>query len=130
MPDSDSDIIIFSLPPSANACWRNFRGRTILSKKYREWRSKNMHYQSSGNKIEPKLYPVWIWIIIHPGKNWRKSDLDNRIKPILDQLQHCNYISGDDTDCVKAIAITIADRLPAGQESFVSITLEKFKRER
>ena len=126
--DEGMDVIMFSLPPSANACWRNFHGRTILSKRYREWRSENMHYKSNGNRLDPRLNPVSVKIVIHPGKGWRKSDLDNRIKPILDQLQHCNYISGDDTDCVKSISIIIGDRLPVGEESYVSITLEKFKK--
>ena len=86
------DPSLFTLPPSANACWRNFKGRVILSEKYRQWREENLHHVDDQNKIEACLFPVDVLIMVYPGKNWRKSDLDNRIKPILDQLQHCGLI--------------------------------------
>lgn len=119
------DPILFTLPPSANACWRTFKGRVILSEKYRQWREENLHHLNDTRKIEPSLFPVDIVIVVHPGKNWRKSDLDNRIKPILDQLQHCGYLLGDDTDCVKAITIKLGERLRNGDDSYVSIDITK-----
>jgi len=63
--------------------------------------------------------------MVYPGKNWRKSDLDNRIKPILDQLQHCGYLLGDDTDCVKSITIKLCPKLKNGDDSYVAIELSK-----
>lgn len=85
-----------------------------------------MHYQPNGKKIEPMLYPANVDITVHPGKGWRKSDLDNRIKPIMDQLQHCGYLAGDDTDCVRRISIQLGDRLPVGEESYVMIDITNF----
>ena len=96
-----------------------------MSEKYRQWREENLHHLNGGKKIEPCLYPVDIVIVVYPGKGWRKSDLDNRIKPILDQLQHCGYLLGDDTDCVKSITIKLGEKLRNGDESYVSIDITK-----
>jgi len=72
--------------------------------------------------------PVAINILVRPGKHWRNCDLDNRIKPILDQLQHNKYINGDDTKWVRSVCIHLGE--PAGLddsgekfESYVSIKL-------
>jgi len=119
------DPILFTLPPSANSCWRNYKGRVILSEKYRQWREENLHHVDDRNKIEPCLFPVDVLIMVYPGRNWRKSDLDNRIKPILDQLQHCGYLLGDDTDCVKSITIRLGQKLKNGDDSYVAIELSK-----
>jgi Holliday junction resolvase RusA-like endonuclease len=120
MSHSKGDVI-FSLPPSVNSCWRNFKNRTILSKKYRQWREENNHIVKNGNKIEPFHWPVFVHIVVHPGKGWRKCDLDNRIKPILDQLRHCNYLKEDDTDHVYGVSISLG-AMDKDFESYVSIS--------
>jgi crossover junction endodeoxyribonuclease RusA len=117
--------IIFTMPPSANACWRQFNGRTILSSKYREWRKNNIHKGNHGDDIEPFPFPVFIVITVRPGKGWRKCDLDNRIKPILDQMQHCGYLSDDNTDYVKGISIRLGDDAGDGMDSYVEIDAER-----
>jgi Holliday junction resolvase RusA-like endonuclease len=122
--------IIFSLPPSVNSCWRNFKGRVILSEKYRQWRSENNHFgENSTKKIIPIKEPVDVLMVVRPGKGWRKCDLDNRIKPILDQLQHCGYILGDDTDCIKSIYIRLGDRADDDFHSYVEITISPYEKE-
>jgi len=121
--------VIFTLPPSVNACWRTFRGRVILSKQYREWRAENTHPPENQQPQNiPMPVPVAINIMVHPGKHWRNCDLDNRIKPLLDQLQHNHYIYGDDTKWVHSVCIHLGE--PAGLddngekfESYVSINL-------
>ena len=121
--------IIFTLPPSANACWRQFKGRTILSAKYREWRKDNIHKANHGKEIESFPYPVVINITVRPGKGWRKCDLDNRIKPILDQMQHCGYLKDDNTDWVQGISICLGDEAGEGIPSYVEIDVSEIERE-
>lgn len=121
--------VIFSLPPSVNACWRTVKGRTILSKQYREWRAENNHIVKGYKKIEPFDWPVHVHIVVHPGKGWRKCDLDNRIKPILDQLQHCNYITDDNTDYVYGVSITLGYHAGEEFESYVEISFQRMEDE-
>lgn len=115
--------IIFSLPPSVNACWRSVRGRTILSKEYRKWKADNLHGPRYGDKITMLQKPCDVTINIHRGYNWRKCDIDNRIKPVLDQLKHCGYIADDNSDYIRSVCVRLS--LPAGDgmESYVSIDL-------
>jgi len=121
--------VIFELPPSANACWRQYKGRTILSAKYRAWREENKHLDNKGNPIVPFPFPVTICITVHPGKKWRRCDLDNRIKPILDQLQHCGYLVDDDTDWVHGVSIVLGDDAGEDFESYVEIEFHKVEKE-
>lgn len=115
--------ILFTLPPSANSCWRNVNGRTILSAKYRQWKLENMPIGSEG--VFCPDYPVNINIVVRPGKKWRKCDLDNRIKPILDQLKNCKYLKDDNCDYVKAISIKLGKKADNDFESYVEIDMLK-----
>jgi crossover junction endodeoxyribonuclease RusA len=116
--------ILFTLPPSANSCWRSVNGRTILSAKYREWKEENTPIGTE--KVFCPNYPVAITIIVRPGKKWRKCDLDNRVKPILDQLKNCGYLTDDNCDYVKSITIALGEKVSKDFESYVEIDMTKF----
>jgi crossover junction endodeoxyribonuclease RusA len=116
--------ILFTLPPSANSCWRNVNGRTILSAKYRAWKEENKPIGTE--KVFCPNYPVAITIIVRPGKKWRKCDLDNRVKPILDQLKNCKYLIDDNCDYVKSITIALGEKVSKDFESYVEIDMTKF----
>jgi crossover junction endodeoxyribonuclease RusA len=116
--------ILFTLPPSANSCWRSVNGRTILSAKYREWKEENKPIGKG--KVFCPNYPVAITIIVRPGKKWRKCDLDNRVKPILDQLTTCGYLTDDNCDYVKSITIALGEKVSKDFESYVEIDMTKF----
>jgi len=81
------------LPPSANTMWRNVKGRTLLSKKYREWRteaaSQIVFYQAPRKILGP------VSIFIKARRPRRNADIDNRIKPILDLLEEVGVIEND-----------------------------------
>ena len=85
--------ITIPFPPSVNSIWRSVKGRNILSKKYREWRtlaSQEIMIQRP-KAIESK---VIVHILLdRPDK--RKRDIDNYIKAPLDTLVHMDLIEDD-----------------------------------
>ena len=85
------------IPPSANSMWRNVNGRTLLSKKYRQWRGEARWGPDSKWPAVAGLPvfegPVSVDITLkRPRKN---ADLDNRIKPILDVLEDAQIFEND-----------------------------------
>ena len=88
-------MLILPLPNSANTHWRHGRGITYLSKQGREFRERVVGLVKT---VHPNHKPfskrLDVTIDIHP-KDRRKIDLDNRIKPLLDALQHANVFLDD-----------------------------------
>jgi crossover junction endodeoxyribonuclease RusA len=82
------------LPPSVNAYWRNFHGRTILSKAARDYKQTVKEYVLL-NKIpyfgDARLQAI---ITIFP-RDRRSIDLDNRIKGAFDALQDACVFDDD-----------------------------------
>jgi crossover junction endodeoxyribonuclease RusA len=82
------------LPPSVNTYWRNFRGRTILSKGGRDYKLAVQEYVTA-NKIpnfgSDRLQAI---ITIFP-RDKRSIDLDNRLKALFDSLQDAGVFDDD-----------------------------------
>lgn len=89
-------ILILPLPNSANTHWRRGRNVTYLSKQGQEFRKQVIQIFSgllpNHKPIESRLE---VQVEIHP-KDKRKMDIDNRIKPLLDALQHASVFIDDE----------------------------------
>lgn len=79
--------ICFDLPwpPSANRYWRNFRGRMVISKEAREYRTR-IGYQKSQLPQVKSGARLEINMLAYPPDR-RKRDIDNLIKITLDALE-------------------------------------------
>lgn len=82
------------LPPSVNTYWRNFRGRTVLSKAGREYKLIVQDYVVE-NEI-PKFgdQRLQALITICP-RDKRAIDLDNRLKGLFDALESAGVYDSD-----------------------------------
>lgn len=91
-------------PPSANAIWRNARGRTYLSQEYKTfleevaaaWRSEPIEGWETNARytVTIQLFPA----------TRRKYDVDNRIKPTLDALTKAGaWLDDEQVDDVRAV---------------------------
>lgn len=88
--------ITMPFPPTVNTYYRNVNGRTLMSRKGREFRElalKCCAWQKApaiaiGTRLSVilNLYP--------PDK--RHWDIDNRVKAVLDGLQHAGVIPDDE----------------------------------
>ena len=88
--------LAMKVPPSVNRMWRAVNGRVILSEAGREWRreAKAMLESIMPGVDLPLVAPYGISISWRPA-DARAQDLDNRVKPILDLLQHLRVITND-----------------------------------
>ena len=81
------------LPNSANTHWRHGRGITYLSKQGRDYRYLVANVVKDAN-IKPFTGRLFVEVLIYP-RDKRKMDIDNRIKPLLDALQHAGAFLDD-----------------------------------
>lgn len=82
------------LPPTSNTMWRRVGNRTLLSKKYRQWKEEAAWALNASNPNPRRWFkPVMVDITCRrPSLN---CDIDNRIKPILDLLEATGLVSND-----------------------------------
>ena len=112
-------IMLTALPPSVNAIWRHTKGgNTYRTKDYLTWRNGeewNLTAQLRGqHRLEGCVY-----LTLAMKRPRANCDLDNRLKGILDLLQHVGAIS-DDKAVMGINAFWSAD-LPPGTAAEISI---------
>lgn len=106
-------VLYLTWPPSQNALWRAFRGRTILSKVGREWYA----YASEQLENAPKVKgPVHILVELRPP-NKRRFDPDNKVKPLFDALVKSGIIEDDTYTIIPRFEVSVSE--PQGENGFV-----------
>jgi crossover junction endodeoxyribonuclease RusA len=83
------------LPPSINTYWRNFRGRTVLSKGGKDYKIAVQEYVTTHNVPKLGSERLQASITIFP-RDKRKVDLDNRLKGLFDSLQDAGVFDDDE----------------------------------
>jgi crossover junction endodeoxyribonuclease RusA len=81
-------------PPSVNTYWRNFRGHTVLSKAGRDFKTAVAECVIAQNipKFKNKRLEVTLWL--YP-RSKVVTDLDNRLKAVLDGLEDAGVYDND-----------------------------------
>lgn len=87
-------IIKLPYPPSMNTYWRNFRGNTVLSKAGREFKTAVAECVVEQNipKFGTKRLEMTLWL--YP-RSKLVTDLDNRLKAVLDGLEEAGVYEND-----------------------------------
>jgi crossover junction endodeoxyribonuclease RusA len=81
-------------PPSMNTYWRNFRGRTVLSKAGRQFKADVADYIVNNNIPKFGDRKLKVTMILRP-RDKRKVDIDNRIKAVFDSLEDAGVFDDD-----------------------------------
>ena len=106
--------LTFPFPPTVNTYYRNVNGRTLMSKKGRMYRG--VCIRCAVWQKYPEIAAterVAVILNLYPP-NKRKWDIDNRVKAVLDALQHAGVLPDDeqvDRLTVNRCAISDDDRV-------------------
>jgi Holliday junction resolvase RusA-like endonuclease len=105
------------LPPSVNHCYRQWRGRTLLSRQYRQWiQAADFSFMASGKRREASPGKSLVVLIVRPGKGWTRSrDMDNLLKPVQDWLVRSGLLQGDNCGQVPGCASLFLDGPPEAE---------------
>lgn len=98
--------IYLPIPPSANMLFRTTDGKRFKTAKYRNWLDAGTQYIASQGIVIQPFKEVHIEIYV-PRLRFN-SDIDNRIKPVLDLLVKTDIIQDD--SLVKSIYAEWVDR--------------------
>ena len=88
------EITIPLLPPSVNTYWRRGQNTTYLSKKGREFKD-NVRAYLLREKIDKKLEGKLKVEILISFKGYRKRDVDNYNKAILDSFNNVVWLDDE-----------------------------------
>ena len=87
-------IIKLPYPPSVNTYWRNFRGHTVLSKSGREFKTAVAECVVAQNIPKFGTKRLEMTLFLYP-RSKVVTDLDNRLKAVLDGLEDAGVYDND-----------------------------------
>jgi len=106
------------IPPSANTYYRTSHNIVHLSKRARMYRLAVLDATKAGDPHWPLTCRLAVDVVVcFPTR--RKADIDNRLKPLLDTLQHAAVIADDSQ--VDSLRVTRGPVRPGGR-CFVTLT--------
>lgn len=108
----------FPWPPTVNTYWRNVNGRTLLSRRGREYRAEVLAMVLSAAVKQRFECRLAVDIEAHPPDK-RRRDLDNLPKGILDAMQHAGVYADDS----QVDRLTISRRNPDPGSPRVVVTV-------
>ena len=89
-------VLTLPFPPSTNTIWRNVNGRTLLSRRGREFRREVGLHVGMQHKGEPLEGRLSVLVLLTPPDR-RKRDIDNYGgKAVLDALTHAGVWLDDE----------------------------------
>jgi crossover junction endodeoxyribonuclease RusA len=104
-------------PPSVNTYWKSWRGRVVLSKEGKQYKT---IVKIMTKHVRPIKDNVSLRIAVHPPDN-RRRDLDNVLKALLDSL---NGVAYHDDSQIHHLEVSKLDKQPNGM---VIVTAEPMK---
>jgi len=100
-PRAQKTIVRLSaVPPSVNQIWRHTRSRTngkpvtYRSERYNTWRN-SAAWEAKAQAVKQPKWDSPVYVTIAMRRPRLNADIDNRLKGILDLLQHVGIIADD-----------------------------------
>ena len=111
------------LPPTVNELYRSYRGRSIKSKKYRDWLevARPLVIAQCGN-LEPSGEPAAVRIELYV---FHLRDVDSSDKPLLDVLQGIIYRNDRQIVDLRVTRHKVANRAAVGVRMTVTFSTEQ-----
>lgn len=104
---------ILPYPPSANACWRQWKGRTMVSAEYRDFKRR---VALLWGRPTPMDGPLSVEVLLYRPR--KAGDIDNRIKPLFDSLNGLAW--HDDSQIARLLVERRDDKLNPRAEVLVA----------
>jgi len=112
--------LILPWPPSVNGYWRSYRGRQIISKRGRNYRTAVAVEAANAGLVGANIAgPVKVSIELHPP-TLRRYDVDNFAKAPLDALTHAKVWLDDEQ--VHELTLKKCEKTKPG---FIFLTIEE-----
>lgn len=108
-------IRLASVPPSVNHMWRHTRSRrdgrpvTYRTAEYMTW-LRAVEWEAKAQAARQRRWTTPVYLTVAMRRPRSNADLDNRLKPVLDLLQHVGVLSDD--RLVAGINCWWSDRVP------------------
>ncbi len=113
---------VLPFPPSVNSTWRAFKGRTILSKRGREYRNAAIDALiEQGLAGEHVVGRLSVTVRLYPPTT-AKRDIDNFTKSLFDALTHGGFWLDDEQ--VDRLIIERCDKVKGGAVTVSATVIE------